>query len=117
MPFLPLLLVVALQAPPPVEAVPAAVHGHPATRRGLELFAWFADGWLAYDPDDPTVIADVRYSYAPTRFASIWGVRLTPDGPGPPVEWVNNRRRHPITWRTMLDLLGGDATEVPLPPP
>lgn len=60
--------------------------------RDFARFAWFADGFVARDPADPTVLADMRYSLDPGGFEPLWGVRFHTDGRENPVEWVRVMR-------------------------
>jgi len=53
--------------------------------RDFARFAWFADGFVARDPADPTVLADMRYSLDPGEFEPLWGVRFHTRRPGEPV--------------------------------
>jgi inner membrane protein len=77
-------------APPPGVAVAGAVEQRFA--RDLARFAWFADGFVARDPADPTVFADMRYSLDTSGFEPLWGVRFHTDGREDPVEWVELMR-------------------------
>ncbi|HEU5075123.1 MAG TPA: metal-dependent hydrolase, partial [Polyangiaceae bacterium] len=38
---------------------------HPASRRAERLIRWFSADWVALDPEDPSVIGDLRYSFSP----------------------------------------------------
>jgi inner membrane protein len=60
--------------------------------RDFARFAWFADGFVARDPADPAVLADMRYSLDPGGFQPLWGVRFHTDGRENPVEWVELMR-------------------------
>jgi len=70
--------------------------------REFDRFSWFADGYVARSPQDPSVIADMRYTQAPQGTQPLWGIRLVPEGPNAPVEWVRT-----ATWdgrRGLLEL-------------
>lgn len=70
-------------------AVPlATAHGPDFTR-----FAWFSDGWVARDPQDPTIIGDARYSLRADTYAPVWGIRLRDAR----TEWVNRTRERRIS--------------------
>ncbi len=75
-----------------VTALPpeAAAGGAAGARqvRDFARFAWFADGFVARDPADPTVLADMRYSLDTAGFAPLWGVRFHAAPRDLPVEWV-----------------------------
>jgi inner membrane protein len=62
--------------------------------RALERFRRFSDDHLALDPDNPGLIADIRYSVVPNRAEPLWGIRLVPDSEAGdrPVQFVQNSR-------------------------
>jgi hypothetical protein len=51
---------------------------------------------VARSPGDPTVLADMRYSLSAEAFDPIWGIRFTPPGAPPEVEWINRSRERRI---------------------
>ena len=61
--------------------LPATVEDDPELRRGFEVFAWFADGWVAADPGAPLTFGDLRYGQEVTSVTSMWGLHLEPDAP------------------------------------
>jgi len=66
----------------------------PVAGRAHRLLRWFANGWVAKDPGDPTVLGDLRYSFLPFEASPIWGIRV--DEEADKVEWVNNRSKRAI---------------------
>ena len=52
-------------------------------------FQRFADGFAARDPQQPEVLADMRYSLEVAAFAPLWGIRIQDDHDGDPVSWVD----------------------------
>ncbi|HEV8202173.1 MAG TPA: metal-dependent hydrolase [Candidatus Polarisedimenticolia bacterium] len=52
-------------------------------------FQRFADGFAARDPQQPEVLADMRYSLEVAAFAPLWGIRIRDDHEGDPVSWVD----------------------------
>ncbi len=71
-------------------------------RDDYRRFAWFSNGWIARDVDDPSLIGDARYSREMDRYVAVWGIRFVP-GLTPPVEWVDFSRGRrvsvPELWR------------------
>lgn len=67
-----------------------AVRDDPGAREAFSTFRWFADGWIARTPDDPSLIGDQRYSMRTASAQPLWGIRLRP-GTDPPVSMVQNR--------------------------
>lgn len=61
-------------------------------RRSFERFAWFSESWVARSPNDPSVLADMRYSLSAEAFDPIWGIRFTAAGAPTKVEWINRSR-------------------------
>lgn len=76
------------------------------SRRSFQRFAWFSEYWVARSPADPAVLADMRYSLSAEAFDPIWGIRFTPPGALPEVEWINRSRDRRISvgewWREVL---------------
>ena len=66
--------------------------------RDFERFAWFANGWVARAPDDPSLIGDARYSLRPDRYEPVWGIRFTPR-----VEWLDRSRSRRVSLRDVLN--------------
>ncbi|MEZ4448492.1 MAG: metal-dependent hydrolase [Nannocystaceae bacterium] len=74
------------------EALPPEALADPGVRRGVDLFEWFASGWLSADPDDPLRLDDQRYCFEPGGVEALWSLHLRPgedppvtrDGPGRP---------------------------------
>ncbi|MCA9635097.1 MAG: metal-dependent hydrolase [Myxococcales bacterium] len=87
-----------------------AIAADPETRRAFELFAWFSDGWLARDPDDPTLIGDLRYALAPGDARGMWGLRLRPGG-DPAVTWESGRGRERLDLGRAWTILFEDGGE------
>jgi inner membrane protein len=62
----------------------------------FERFAWFSDEWVARSPADSSVLADMRYSLSTEAFDPIWGIRFTPPGTTPEVNWINRTRNRQV---------------------
>ena len=71
-----------------VADLPESVTADEGTLRDFERFSWFAGGWVALHPDDPSVYGDVRYSLKTHAFDPIWGIRLYP-GQAVQAEWIS----------------------------
>jgi inner membrane protein len=64
--------------------------------QSFERFAWFSDHWVSRSPANPSVLADMRYSLSTEAFDPIWGIRFTPSGTPPEVNWINRTRDRQI---------------------
>lgn len=49
--------------------------------RDIQRFEFFSDGFLAWHPERPNVLGDVRYSMMPTSIRPLWGIELNLDAP------------------------------------
>jgi len=49
--------------------------------RDIKRFAIFSDGFLAWHPEHPDVLGDVRYAMLPTSIHPLWGIKLNLDAP------------------------------------
>jgi len=63
--------------------------------RDIERFDLFSDGFLAWHPEQPNVLGDVRYAMLPTSIRPLWGIELNLDAPNEHVTFD--------TYRTMPD--------------
>ena len=49
--------------------------------RDIERFEFFSDSFLAWHPERPNVLGDVRYAMLPTSIRPLWGIELNLDAP------------------------------------
>ena len=61
----------------------------------IQRFALFSDGFLAWHPERPNVLGDVRFAMLPTSIKPLWGIELNLDAPNEHVTFN--------TYRTMSD--------------
>jgi inner membrane protein len=83
----------------------AAAGASAADLDAFARFAWFADGYIAYAPARPDVLADMRYSLRTDGFDPVWGIKLS-GTPGLPA-WVDlatgtPRRSVQTAWRDLF---------------
>ena len=53
--------------------------GQMVVYRDIERFELFSDGFLAWHPQRPNVLGDVRYAMLPTSIRPLWGIELPLD--------------------------------------
>ena len=61
----------------------------------IQRFEFFSDGFLAWHPERPSVVGDVRYSMLPTSIRPLWGIELNLEAPNEHVRFD--------TYRTLSD--------------
>ncbi len=84
----------------PGEAVPAFDSPHWVAGLSIESilhkdigrFETFSDGYLAFHPEDPTLLGDVRYAMLPTSARPLWGIRLDLQHPSTHAQFEASRR-------------------------
>jgi len=91
----------------PLDDPRAAARMHPKSRRAERLIRWFSADWVAADPEDPSVVGDLRYSFSPEEALPIWGVRA--DAASGEVAWINNRSRRTPTFSDLVALVTRDG--------
>lgn len=83
-------------------------------RSQLELFKWFADGYIALFPGN--IVGDMRYSDTPEGIKPLWGLQFNEHSTSNPFRWKMNRPDH---FETKLKNLWQDITSTkhlrPLP--
>ena len=77
--------------------------------RDFARFAWFADGFVARDPADPSAFGDMRYSLVTEGFEPLWGVRFHGDGRAVPVEWAELMRHRESRFVELWQLVSGTS--------
>ena len=81
--------------------------------RDIQRFAHFSDGWLAQKQDDPSIIADARFSSLPYGLRPLWGIRLKPHDPDTHVDRISfSRERTKHNFSLLWKMIKGEA----LPP-
>jgi hypothetical protein len=84
--------------------------------RDFWRFHWFADGWVARAPADPTIIGDARYSSSMDAFEPVWGIRLTSGNAPAPLTWIDRSSERRVDVGALWDeLRGHDTSFRPLP--
>jgi len=73
--------------------------------RDLRRFTTLSQGYLVRHPDDPQVIADIRFAILPNSIKPLWGVRLNPDTPEKHVSEATFRKFDEKTRQQFLDML------------
>lgn len=91
------------------DRIPLVARSNSRLRRDYERFRWFSDGWVARDPQDSTVIGDVRYSLRTDAFEPIWGIRFRPQQPVP-TEWVDRTGDRSLSLSALWREISGTDT-------
>jgi inner membrane protein len=86
-------------------------------RASFARFAWFSEGWVARSPQDPTLLADMRYTLSAEAFDPIWGIRFTAPDAAADVAWINRSRDRRVSPKdTWNEIAGRDPRYRPAPP-
>lgn len=81
----------------------------------LRRFTVFADGYVAWAPDAPDVVGDMRFSSNPA-FEAIWGIRVGAPVGQDPVAWDMRGAANAGRLGELLEAIAGTHTELrPLP--
>lgn len=65
---------------------------NPVLKKQIELFSWFADGYIALYPGN--VIGDLRYSFTPEGTTTIWGLQFNPLSSQQSLIWQQNKPKN-----------------------
>lgn len=82
----------------------------PDSRQAHDIgrFFHFSDSWVGLHPDDPLLLADLRYAALPNQVAPMWAIRLKPDHPEKPIDWVQSAGLENRPWATLWQMIIGD---------
>ncbi|MEX2353639.1 MAG: metal-dependent hydrolase, partial [Gammaproteobacteria bacterium] len=61
------------------------------TMQDIHRFARFSDNWLSIHPEQPDLFGDIRYAMLPNSTIPLWGIRIDPEAPEMPPQFVTNR--------------------------
>lgn len=84
-----------------------------ASRQAQDIarFHFFSDGWLALLPENPQIIADMRFAMLPQSPVPLWGIRFYPEQPHLPVDFVSLRKSRKGSFVALWNLAYGDQTQ------
>tara|TARA_B110000008_G_scaffold271713_1_gene303511 strand:- start:2187 stop:3200 length:1014 start_codon:yes stop_codon:yes gene_type:complete len=88
--------------------IEAWAQGQPNILRDVARFQHFSQGYLYQHPDDPTVLADLRYALLPDSIYPLWGIRR-PSHTDDPVQWVHYRKANQSAVNRLLAMLRGES--------
>lgn len=57
-------------------------------------FNFFSDGWVAFDPDRPDMLGDIRFAMLPNQISPLWAIEFSHDRPDSHVQFVQLRERN-----------------------
>jgi inner membrane protein len=74
--------------------------------KDIERFRWFADDFLAVDPENPRRIIDMRYSLVPNTLVALWGIELSKDAkPDAHIHYSMNHRNRRESFKLLFSML------------
>ena len=71
----------------------------------IRRFEKFSDGYLAWHPERPTVLGDVRFAMVPTSTVPLWGIELNLDAPDEHVQYNTYRTLSETNRRALISML------------
>ncbi|MEZ4872073.1 MAG: metal-dependent hydrolase [Bdellovibrionales bacterium] len=78
------------------------------SRKDIERFRWFSQGFIALHPHLENHVIDVRYSMLPNQIEPLWGVQVFPDQPRKHVDFVFYERNPKRQLNPLKAMLLGD---------
>lgn len=84
----------------------------------VRRFAHFSDGWLAWHPERPDVLGDLRYAQRPDAIFPLWGIVVDPYQPYRHAPLMTFRRTRDDSWQALWSMIrhghaGESAAQVP----
>lgn len=71
----------------------------------IRRFDVFSDGFLAWHPEYPDVLGDVRFAMIPTSLRPLWGIELNPEAPDEHVTFMTYRTMSASDRKAFLAML------------
>lgn len=73
--------------------------------RDMQRFERLSDGFIAFAPNDSTIISDVRYALTPRSMAPLWGIAINRRQPDMHVDYRTFRTVDPAQRQAFIDML------------
>lgn len=81
------------------------VTDHMVVYRDIQRFDLFSDGFLAWHPERPNVLGDVRYAMVPTSIRPLWGIELNLEAPNEHVTFNTYRTMSETERKAFISML------------
>jgi inner membrane protein len=76
-------------------------------RGDIQRFSEFSAGFVAFDPAQPNVLGDIRYSMLPTSTRPLWGIAIDADKPGQHADYRFFRDASKDVRQAFIDMVMG----------
>ena len=74
-------------------------------KQSIARFQKLTDKFLVLHPGQELVLGDIRYAMIPSSIRPLWGIRVTPQTPHGPVEFLQMRNREPGEMQLFINML------------
>ena len=74
-------------------------------KQSIARFQKLTDKFLVLHPGQDLVLGDIRYAMIPSSIRPLWGIRVTPQTPHGPVEFLQMRNREPGEMQLFINML------------
>lgn len=74
----------------------------------IRRFAHFSDDWLAWHPEHPQVLGDMRYALRPDAIAPLWGITVDQSRQDTHVKFATFRRSRDESWQSLWKMIRGE---------
>lgn len=71
----------------------------------IKRFAHFSDDWLAWHPQHPGVLGDLRYALRPDVVSPLWGIKVDPRVPASHVAFLSFRSARDEGWKELWAMI------------
>jgi len=89
------------------EELPLKAQMNPETMRRVQIFYWFADGFIAPVAEGSNAIGDLRYTISTENLAPLWGLQFDPET-GMATQWSASRINRDNYRRLLREIVLGD---------
>lgn len=74
-------------------------------KNDIDRFAFFSDNYLAFHPQHPNALGDLRYAMLPNSTKPLWGIKLNPQEPEHHVQSVAFRNATGKDWNELFRMI------------
>lgn len=91
-----------------IVGTPAGIDPDSVVGRDVERFRWFSADYLAWHPENPNVIGDLRFSLLANSLSPLWGIQVEASRQTEHTPYVTTRGIKPGQWNQFWSMIKGE---------
>ena len=86
----------------------STIDGDSQLHKDIVRFQTFSNNYIAFDPNDQSIIGDIRYSMLPTNAEPLWGIKINPNKADEHTPYLTIRKHNAKLRQRYIDMFFGE---------